>query len=145
MRYARGGIHHKHCKMLFVETHWTAARWMPFLILGGKFFLSSYVLRAGAFFSVWDCTSSKSLFISSSQIMGDNLFLKNYPNISVSDLYNTLMQGADEPVAKDVLRLCPDLPIHYKSLVTLISVKYVFCILFDYAVSISFRTINWLR
>ena len=46
-------------------------------------------------------------------------------------------------LAKDTFfRLRPDLPTHFKSLVTLSSVKCAFFVLFDYAVSISFRTIN---
>ena len=76
--------------------------------------------------------------------MGNNLFSGKtiQTSLYLICIINWL-QSANEPLAKDVLRLCPDLPIHYKSLVTLSSVKCAFLVLFDfYAVSISFRTIN---
>ena len=54
------------------------------------------------------------------------------------------LHDANEPLAKDIFRLCPDLPSK-KSQVSSNSVKCAFFVLFDYAVSISFRTINWSR
>ena len=42
-------------------------------------------------------------------------FSWNYnPRISVSDLYNKQVHDANEPLAKDIFRLCPDLPIQRK-------------------------------
>ena len=119
-----------------------------FLIVGGKLFLSSYALRAGAFCSVWNCTSSLSLF-SIFHFLFTNFGRRPFSEKVIQASLHLIriinrLHDADEPLAKDIFRLCPDLPIQ-KTLVTLNSVKCAFFVLFDYAVSISFRTINWLR
>ena len=74
-------------------------------------------------FETESCCSRSS--ISSSQILGNDLFLKKLSK----HLLNRL-QGMNEPLAKDIFfRLRPDLPTHFKSLVTLSSVKCAFFVL----------------
>ena len=83
--------------------------------------------------------------ISSSQMLGGDLFLKKMiqESLHLICIINRL-HDANEPLAKDKFRLCTDLPIQ-KRLVTLGFVKCACFVLFDYSVSISFKTINWSR
>ena len=64
---------------------------MPFSIVGGKFFLSSYALCAGTFCSVWNCTSSLLLFsifhFLFTNFWGQPFSEKIYRSISASDPY----------------------------------------------------------
>ena len=109
------GTHHKHYKTLFVYTYRTAASWMPFSIVGGKFFVSSYPLRAGVFCSVWNCTSTLSLF-SIFHFLFTNLGRRPFSekvmqaSLHLISIINGL-HDANEPLAKGIFSLCPDLPI----------------------------------
>ena len=98
--------------------HRTAAAWMPFRILGRNFFYSSCALCAGTFCSAWNCTSSLSLF-SILYFFFTNFRRRPFPEITIQGslyLICTInrLYDANEPLAKDILRLCPDLPIQQK-------------------------------
>ena len=117
-RRGGGGIHHKHYKTLFVWTYRTVASWIPFLTVGGKLFLSSYALHAGAFCSVWNCTSSLSLF-SIFHFLLTNFRRRPFCEKVVQEslhLIRTMnrLYDADKPLGKDMCRICPDLPIQKK-------------------------------
>ena len=99
--------------------------------LGRKFFLSSYVLRAGAFFSVWNWKALLSIFHFLFTNFGRRPFSEKtiQASLCLICIINRL-QGVNEPLAKDTFfRLRPDLPIHFKTLVTWVlwNVRFPFC------------------
>ena len=142
-------------KILFVETHWTVSRWMPFFILCGNcFFLFSlffiplpgslpYCCKLYMFFVVF-----LSLPLPFHNFCKATFFFKNYPRISVSDLYNKRATYQKKTKQKQKRARCRrhtkvvSRSPHTTSLVTLPPGKCNFFVLFDYAVSISFRTKN---
>ena len=77
---------------------------MPFSIVGGKFFFSSYTLHAGAFCSVWNCTSSF-LLLSIFHFLFTNFGRQPFPEkviqASLIRIINRL-HDANEPLAKDI-------------------------------------------
>ena len=73
---------------------------------------------AGAFCSAWNCTSSLSLF-SILYFFFTNFRRQPFPEITIQGslyLICTInrLYDANKPLAKDILRLCPDLPIQQK-------------------------------
>ena len=77
--------------------------------------LSSYALRARAFYIVWNCNSSLSLFLILHFLFtnfGRQPFSKEtiHPSLYLICIINRL-HDANEPLAKDILRLCPDLHV----------------------------------
>ena len=105
-------------------------------------------LHAGAFCSVWNCISCLSLF-SIFHFLFTNFVRRPFSeNVIQASLHLiriiNRLHDANEPLAKDIFRLCPDLPIQKKPGYLEFCKMGIF-VLFDYAVSISFRTINWSR